>query len=202
MNKGNIKVIVVNDNNVKDTDKFLEVLVNHMLHLKSGVKLKGTFTKPKVVAVDDDEEFRTAKIRQFEILNDFLGTVQNKRKVRGLKLNTPKAVKCFFQQQRDELYKNSGKAGEIVSFIMNLIDAELFANTKQNLLPTPEHMTEDTQVMRLNILRAMQNKVFNENVMPSELDPEGIVEIVLKKNQNLAKKEDLIRIARNILRLE
>ena len=195
--KQNIAVIIINDHNTADTKPYLEILRKHRKNLGKGVKLKGNYKEPIIIVGDDDEEVRTIIAEKFGTLTELIDTVDNKRKISS-RYNTPKAVKTFFRNRRDSLLKDEGKFGEFAAFLMDLLDAGLYGETKNNLY-THSHMTDDQQVIRLNILDAMSNEVLINKRMPSSISNEEIIEIVLEKYPNLAKKEILINEVEKLL---
>lgn len=196
-------IITIDDSNTEDTEKYMNALKKYVLDIKKSIQISGTFLNPVILGKHkkDDEEAR-ANASQVDVLTYMLGLIENRKKISGQKLTTPKSIKCFLQGIRNEYVKNTkiGTYGEEQAFLMDLIDSELYNKTRLNLFPVPENITHDEQLLKLEIMKILKDTVLSKKKNFKKLTTNKIVEIVLNTNKDLAKKDDLINIANYILR--
>lgn len=197
------KSIIINLSDANCTETYLDILKKYNINIRSTFKnaedRKTAFTK-ELKALDDEEarnELRITNKSMFEIINSLLGEIENRKKLRGNKLNTPKSIMTLAQQRKNECLKHNGIQGEIEAFLYNILDVRMDHFHNAPLLPKTEFRDNINSSTRLRIAKHLVNSVLIEKQQPSKINIKKIAEEILKKEKSLADKKLVIKIIKD-----
>ena len=193
-------IIVLSD--AGSTEPYIRVLKEHNINLgafTNGKNVKSNSALAKELRKHNDEESRVLNSQMYETLNFILGTVETRRKEKGLHLNTPRSIMTSVQKYKEEVMKENGIHGLVQAFIINALDADLSNAKKVPILPQTEFRKNVPAEVRMEVLKALVSPVLVEGIAPPEIDIKKIAEKVLKKNQNLAEENLVIRVIKDFL---
>lgn len=200
------EIIILSDSN--STKPYLNILKKYNISIRSTYgnhEDKKTAFSKELKELDDEEarnDLRTINKQLFEVLNPILGDIENRRKLRGLKLNTPKSIMTYFQKEKEKYVNENGTYGEVQAFLLNLLDARMHHFHDVPLMPKTDFRSKLESGARMKVAKHLVTPVLIERQLPSEINIKEIAEEVLKKEKSLADKKLVISIIKDFLNLK